>query len=219
MSLRVRAALLLLGIEGGTMLLIIIASTGYLFRDGMGDIDRRAQETSAIVRVALAGPMYDRNEYLILATAHDVFSWIEDVDRIDVTDEGGEVLASFQRGHNLTSSDHIAVSSPIYLGETCFGLVDIVYSIEDAKRDAQSHVWALGSFAILGMACSGMVAWFTLSRWSEMISTVQQGICKIAEGDPPEEFVDYHKDDELGKLVYSYNKLINQMHRIPTWAT
>lgn len=219
MSLRVRAILLLWGIEGGTVLLIVLAFTGYLFRDGLGDIDRRAQETSAIVRVALAGPMYDRNDLQIRATAHDVFTWIEDLDRIEVYSEEGEVLASFQRGHNITTNDHISVSSPIYLGETCFGIVDIVYSVEDAKKDAQSHIWALGSFAILGMACSGMVAWFTLSRWAEMINTVRHGICKIAEGDPPEDFVEYHKDDELGKLVYSYNKLINQMHRRPTWVT
>lgn len=219
MSLRVRAILLLWGIEGGTVLLIVLASTGYLFRDGLGDIDRRAQETSAIVRVALAGPMYDRNDLQIRATAHDVFTWIEDLDRIEVYSEEGEVLASFQRGHNITTNDHISVSSPIYLGETCFGIVDIVYSVEDAKKDAQSHIWALGSFAILGMACSGMVAWFTLSRWAEMINTVRHGICKIAEGDPPEDFVEYHKDDELGKLVYSYNKLINQVHRRPTWVT
>ena len=219
MSLRVRAILLLWGIEGGTLTLVVLVSAGYLFQDGLGDIDRRAQETSAIVRVSLAGPMYERNALLVRETAHDVFSWIEDVDSIEVTDEAGEVLASFQRGHNLTSTDHISVSSPIYLGETCFGIVEIVYSVEDAKKDAQSHIWALGSFAILGMACSGVVAWYTLSRWAELVNTVRHGICKIAEGEAPEEFVEYHKDDELGKLVYSYNKLINQMHRRPTWVT
>ena len=219
MSLRVRAILLLWGIEGGTLTLVVLISAGYLFRDGLGDIDRRAQETSAIVRVSLAGPMYERNALLVRETAHDVFSWIEDVDSIEVTDEAGEVLASFQRGHNLTSTDHIVVSSPIYLASTCFGVVDVTYSLDDAKRDARSHIWALGSFALMGMACSGLFAWFTLSRWAEMISVVQHGICKIAEGETPKEFVEYHKDDELGRLVYSYNKLINQMHRRPTWVT
>lgn len=211
MSLRVRAILLLWGIEGGTLTLVVLVSAGYLFRDGLGDIDRRAQETSTIVRASLAGPMYDRNALLVRETANDVFSWIEDVDSIEVTDEAGEVLASFQRGHNLTSTDHIVVSAPIYLASNCFGVVDVTYSLDDAKRDARSHVWALGSFALMGMACSGMVAWYMLSKWAEMIHVVQTGICQIAAGDMPEEFVDYRKDDELGRLVYSYNRLINQM--------
>ena len=219
MSIRFRAILLLWSIEGGTLIIIIAASTGYLYQDGVGDIAHRASETVQLLRNSLTEPMISRNYELASYVARTAFDEILVLDRLIVVNNEGDVISDYQRGHNLYSTNHITVSSPIFLADNCFGVVDASYSTEFALMDAREHATVLSAFAVIGMACSGIVAWYTLSKWAETIGGVQHGICQIAEGETPAEFVEYHKDDELGKLVYSYNRLINQVHRRQTWVT
>lgn len=213
MSIRSRAILLLWSIEGGTLVIIIAASTGYLYQDGVGDIESRASDTIQILRNGLTDPMISKNYLLAEYAARTAFDEILVLDRITVTNAEGDVVADYQRMRNTYSERHLLVSSPVFLAENCFGVVDAVYSTEYAIRDAQEHAIVLAAFAIIGMACSGMVAWYTLSKWAETISDVQRGICQIASGDTPDEFLEYHKDNELGRLVFAYNRLINQVHR------
>ena len=213
MSIRFRAILLLWSIEGGTLIVIILASTGYLYHDGLGDIEGRASDTIQILRNGLTEPMISKNYLLAEYVARTAFDEILVLDRITVTNEEGEVVADYQRMRNTYSNRHLRVSSPVFLADNCFGVVDVIYSTEYAIRDAQEHAIVLAAFALIGMSLSGVAAWYTLSRWAATISTVQQGINRIASGDAPEEFITYNKDNELGRLVYSYNKLINQMHR------
>lgn len=210
MSLRLRALLLLWSIEGTTLLVIILASTGYLYRDGIGDIDRRASETVRIVRNALTDAMIERNNLLAGEIAAGVFYDLTDIDRLIVVTDDGEVLARITRGHLMSSDNHIQVSSPVFISGNCFGLVDVDYSIEDALEDAMSHAWALGSFAVMGMSLSGMVAWATLSKWSDTISRVHGGLRAIVSGSAPSE-ARYEGHNELGMLVDSYNDLIREM--------
>lgn len=213
MSIRFRAILLLWSIEGGTLMVIIAASTGYLYHDGIGDIESRASDTIQILRNGLTEPMISKNYLLAEYVARTAFDEILVLDRITVTNEEGDVVANYQRMRNTYSNRHLLVSSPVFLADNCFGVVDAIYSTEYAIRDAQEHGIVLAAFALIGMSLSGVAAWYTLSRWAATISTVQQGINRIASGDTPDEFVEYNKDNELGRLVYSYNKLINQMHR------
>lgn len=195
------------------MIVIILASTGYLYHDGIGDIESRASDTIQILRNGLTEPMISKNYLLAEYVARTAFDEILALDRITVTNEEGDVVADYQRMRNTYSKRHLLVSSPVFLAGNCFGVVDAIYSTENAIRDAQEHAVVLVAFALIGMSLSGVAAWYTLSRWAATISTVQQGINRIASGDAPEEFITYNKDNELGRLVYSYNKLINQMHR------
>ena len=213
MSIRSRAILLLWSIEGGTLVIIIAASTGYLYQDGIGDIARRASETVQLLRNSLTEPMISRNYELAQYVARTAFDEILVLDRLIVVNNEGDVIADYQRGHNLYSQNHLTVSSPIFLADNCFGVVDASYSTEYALVDAREHATVLSAFAVIGMACSGMVAWYTLSKLAETIGVVQSGISRLAAGEAPEEFVEYHKDNELGRLVFAYNRLVNQVHR------
>lgn len=213
MSIRSRAILLLWSIEGGTLVIIIAASTGYLYQDGVGDIERRASETVQLLRNSLTEPMISKNYELANYVARTASDEIPVLDRLIVVNNEGDVIADYQRGHNLYSQNHLTVSSPIFIADNCFGVVDAIYSTEYALMDAREHATVLSAFAVIGMACSGIVAWYTLSKWAETIGVVQSGISRLAAGEAPEEFVEYHKDNELGRLVFAYNRLVNQVHR------
>lgn len=213
MSIRSRAILLLWSIEGGTLIIIIAASTGYLYQDGIGDIARRASETVQLLRNSLTEPMISRNYELAKYVARTAFDEILVLDRLIVVNNEGDVIADYQRGHNLYSQNHLTVSSPIFIADNCFGVVDAIYSTEYALMDAREHATVLSAFAVIGMACSGLISWYTLSKWAATINVMQSGISRLAAGETPEEFVEYHKDNELGRLVFAYNRLINQVHR------
>lgn len=219
MSLRLRALLILWGIEGATLLVVILSSAGYLYRDGIGDIELRARETALLLRSLLTEPMLVANPESVNEIASNAFYDLFAIDQIHVTNTEGAVLAHRQRGHDITSDNHIHISSPVFLGETCFGLIDITYSTENALVDAREHVWVLGSFALFGMACSGLITWQVLTKSLYVLEELNTGVVAMVTGYPPEPVAGYNKDNELGKLVANYNMLIATLHRRPLWET
>jgi len=212
MSLRLRALLILWSIEGGTFLIIILASSGYLYRDGIGDIERRARETALLLRSILIEPMLLDNPASASEIASNVFYDLPAIDRIKVQNNEGEVLAFRQRGHDITSDRHILVSAPVFLGETCFGIIDITYSTEWALADAREHAWVLSSFALFGMASSGLLTWLVTTRLVGTLRELSEGVTAIADGEMPAQEIKYNRDNELGRLVDNYNRLVENLH-------
>lgn len=219
MSTRSRAILLLWGIEGGTLLVIILASSGYLYQDGVGDIERRASEAVQILRNALTDSMLVRDDEVTRYVARTAFDELDVIDRITVTNTEGDVVSDIQRGHNLISGNHITVSSPVFITSNCFGVVDVVYSTESALLDAREHAVVLSSLAVFGMGCSGLTAWVLLSRMVMAIDSVSNGIVGLSIGYEPDPIKPYPVDNELGKLVANYNQLVSTLHGRKQWAT
>lgn len=219
MSLRLKGLLILWGIEGLTLLVVVLSSAGYLYRDGVGDIELRARETALLLRSLLTEPMLLSNPESVNEIASNAFYDLFAIDQIQVVTPVGDVLAYRQRGHNITSDNHIRVSSPVLLGSENFGTIDVTYSTENALMDAREHIWVLGSFALFGMACSGWLTWHALTKSMYVFEELTTGVVSLATGYPPEPVTSYDKDNELGRLVSSYNTLISILHPRPIWET
>lgn len=194
-------------IETLTTFIIILLSVIYYYNSHYNQLEIRASEVSRLLLVALTESLTIGNYSSVGEIADTAFFEIPGLDFILIINEDGTEIARKQRGRNLTSKNHLAIDNTISIGNNIIALFTINYCIDELYNDLYRYIITLISLAIVGVATSNIILYSILTRISNIISSVSEGVEDIESGRVPN-LMPKQRNDELGKLVDNYNSLI-----------
>ena len=207
MTLRLRAMLTLGAIESVTLATVSVVSALYLYHTGMEQLEVRARETAVLLRTAIGESLMIEHLPSVTEIVDSAFYDLPALDRILVTDENGVELARKKRGHALIPGGHITLSESIELGSVEFGKVTVCYSTAAVIAAVREKLTVLASLSLLAIAISAWVTGRYTASMTEAIAELEIGLGQINAGAAPAAAA-YDKDNELGRLVASYNQLV-----------
>lgn len=208
-SLRVRAMLVIGGIELVTMTILILSGIIYLHQAGLTRIHQHAEDAMLLIRTSVAESLFVSNRYSAAEIIDSALYEIPSISYLQLIGEDGEIVAEKRRGSDLTGG-YLSLSSSIELGGVEFGKIHMHFSTAELKNSVQSQPLLLGGIALLGLAFSAGVSWFALGRLTALLETLASGLSEIGTGAPEPQEVP--PGQELGKLVEAYNDLIDRVH-------
>ena len=207
MTLRLRAMLTLGLIEALTLTLVAGASAAYLYHTGMEQLELRARETAVLLRTAVGESLMIAHLPSVSEIVDSAFYDLPNVDRILVTDENGDELAKRKRGHALIPGGHITLTEAIELGSIEFGKVTVCYSTQSDVDAVREKMAVLSALSLLGISLSLIVTGHYTRILTVSLAEIEAGLAAINAGAAPAD-AGYDADNELGRLVASYNQLI-----------
>jgi methyl-accepting chemotaxis protein len=194
-------------IEATTLATVAGISALYLYHTGMEQLEIRARETAVLLRTAIGESLMIAHLPSVAEIVDSAFYDLPAVDRILVTDENGAELARKIRGHALLPGGHITLSESIELGSVEFGKVTVCYSTQSVVDAVREKLTVLASVSLLAIVVSMMITGRYARAMTAVIADLEQGLQSINAGAAPAE-AEYGKDNELGRLVASYNRLV-----------
>ncbi len=210
MTLRLKAMLTLGAIESVTLAAVSAISALYLYHTGMDLLMERASETAVLLRTAIGESLMIEHLPSVTEIVDAAFFDLPAVDRILVVDENGVELARKKRGHALIPGDHITLTESIELGSAEFGKVTVCYSTAAVVDAVREKLTVLASLSLLAIAISAWVTWRYTAGMTLAIAEMEAGLRALSAGQAPDE-AEYAKDNELGRLVASYNRLVMRL--------
>jgi methyl-accepting chemotaxis protein len=194
-------------IEATTLATVAGISALYLYHTGMEQLEIRARETAVLLRTAIGESLMIAHLPSVSEIVDSAFYDLPAVDRILVTDENGVELARRKRGHALIPGGHITLSESIELGSVEFGKVTVCYSTAAVISAVREKLAVILSVSLLAIVLSVLITGRYARSMTAVISDLEQGLQAINAGAAPAE-AEYGKDNELGRLVASYNRLV-----------
>jgi len=214
-NLRLRIILILVSIEILTLIAILASTSIYYYQAHLHQFEIRATEVSKLLSVAV-GEALMVQQYSSLSEIIDAaFFEIEGLDYILVTKENGEVLAEKRRGRDLISTHKISVSSVITIGShaNIIALLDVTYCTDALYDHIHDHYFILIIIGLVGVSFSSYWTYHILTKVTNTITTISDNVINIIHGEIPNE-IPTTREDELGKLVNNYNKLVHELRGI-----
>lgn len=209
MSLRVRALLVLGGIEALTMLVLFGASMVYLHRAGLERAQQHAADALALIKSSVAESLFVVNHYSAAEVIDAAFREIPEISYLQLLGDDGQVIAEKRKGLDLTGRS-IYLSGAIELGGVEFGTLHLHFSTQELSAMIQRQTLLLSGFALLGLAISASISWFALGRLTALLEAMADGLHGMDVTAP--ESLPVPPGQELGRLVSAYNHLIERLH-------
>lgn len=210
MSLRVRALLILGGIEAMTLAILLIASLAYLHRAGLAQSQQHAEDALRLIRAAVAESLFVVNERSAGEVIDSAFDEIPAIAYLRITGEEGQLIAEKRKGSDLINRS-LYLQDSIELGGVEFGQLHMHWSTASVTAAVERQSLVLSAFALLGLAVSGLISWFALGRLTALLTAMEDGMKTLARQEPPEP-LHVPPGQELGRLVSAYNHLIERLH-------
>ena len=197
-------------IESVTLAAVSIVSAMYLYHTGMDQLEVRARETAVLLTAAIGESLMISHLPSVSEIVDRAFYDLIAIDRILVVDENGVELARKKRGHALIPGGHITLSESIKLGSVEFGKVTVCYSTAAVVEAVREKLTVLASLSLLAIAISASVTWRYTAGMTLAIAEMESGLRALSVGHAPDE-AEYAQDNELGRLVASYNQLVMRL--------
>lgn len=194
-------------IEAVTLAIVATISAAYLYHTGMEQLEIRARETAVLLRTAIGESLMVAHLPSVGEIVDSAFYDLPAIDRILVTDEMDQELARRKRGHALVPGGHITLTEAIELGSVEFGKVTVCYSTASVTALVRRRLLVLTSVSLLAVAVSMAITGHYTTGVTAAIAELELGLHAINAGTAPQE-AQYGKDNELGRLVASYNRLV-----------
>ena len=209
MSLRIRAMVILGAIEAVTLAILIAASLTYLHRAGLTQAQQHA-EALRLIRAAVAESLFVGNEHSAAEVIDSAFHEIPAITYLQITGDDGRLIAEKRKGSDLTGRA-LYLHDSIELGGVEFGKLHMHFSTAQVTAAVERQSLILGSFALVGLAVSGLITWFATGKLAELLQAMESGLKDLAGQAPPDP-LPVPPGQELGRLVSAYNHLIERLH-------
>lgn len=215
MNLRLRIILILVSIEILTLIAILTSINIYYYQAHLHQFEIRATEVSKLLSVAIGEALMVQQYSSLDEIIDTAFFEIEGLDYILVTKENGEILGEKRRGRNLISTHNISVSSVITIGSynNIIAFLDITYCTEALYDHIHDHYFMLILIGLIGVSFSSYWTYRILTKVTNTITKITNNVNILINGEIPNE-IPTIREDELGRLVNNYNKLVQELRGI-----
>lgn len=210
MSLRVRAMVILGTIEATMLIIIVVASLTYLHRAGLTQAQQHAEDALRLIRAAVAESLFVVNEHSAAEVIDSAFHEIPAITYLQITGDDGRIIAEKRKGSDLTGRA-LYLHDSVEFGGVEFGKLRLHFSTAQVSAAVERQSLILGSFALVGLAVSGLITWFATGKLAELLQAMESGMKDLAAEAPPET-LPVPPGQELGRLVSAYNHLIERLH-------
>lgn len=212
MSLRWRAVLTLGAIELGTLLVVIATGLYYLEQAGQREITQRAEETAALLKVAIGESLMIVNYASVAEIIDAAFMELPDLDYLAAFDAQGQTLGSKRRGHDLLHGPRIERRADITVGANVLGSIVLHYATDALTADLANQRQAMILWAGPGLLLSALITWISMSRLTGELEQITARLSAAAKGQAVAPIPEA-PPGELGRLVASYNAAVANLDR------
>ena len=168
MSLRIRAMVILGTIEAVTLIIIVVASLTYLHRAGLAQAQQHAEDALRLIRAAVAESLFVVNEHSAAEVIDSAFHEIPAITYLQITGDDGRMIAEKRKGSDLTGRA-LYLHDSVEFGGVEFGKLRLHFSTAQVSAAVERQSLILGSFALVGLAVSGLITWFATGKLAELL--------------------------------------------------
>lgn len=211
MKFQMKAVLLLSGIETIIMGVLITFSITYMYHISIEQLQERADDTLVLIATAVGESLFISNLNSVQEIIDTAFHDIDNIDYIKVVCDEGRTLAERRKGHDLVLGRQLVSKRNIELGSVVFGTLYMHFSIQSCIDKVKEQLFVMILFAIIGLIISIISIWVASGKIVAIFEKIAAGLTTLVTSETPVEFHSTHFP-ELNKVVYAYNRLINQIH-------